>query len=449
MTFDEERKKLFDEVWKEPMTTVAKRYELSDNGLRKRCIKLEIPLPPAGYWAKVQAGKPVPAQPELPPYKALSVQKEASGIYKKSNMGLELIDMSDQSSEQLKELDGLDLLAPESKERLLKWCKKIEVPKRIAQYNPLIVDYQAEMEYRKKRDEEHRFRDVFRFSMYLMYEKPKIQYRKNKAVLPISVSNKHANRAFRIIDTLIKLVGDWDGTVAVRSGEEDNASFRLFGHVFSFQLTESMVKRRSLLSSLSPEKAPTDFKPMYEKVFSGRFKIEFTEILDYSHKDKTPKAFKFEDSVDNPIENQMGDIFIVLCQTANEAAIIDIIAKREMKLKEIEQKRLQEIEGEKRRRLLQIEEQNRRKQNLIHNIENQMEGWFKSQKLLKYAEELEAFASDTNDETVREPLSTYIKLVRQKAEKCDPVKVILTEVKAIITKSLTDKVHSPVKDDEE
>lgn len=438
MTFDEERKKLFDEVWKEPITTVAKRYELSDNGLRKRCIKLEIPLPPAGYWAKVQAGKPVPAQPELPPYKALSVQKEASGIYKKSNMGLELINMSDQSSEQLKELDGLDLLAPESKERLLKWCQKIEVPKRIAQYNPLIVDYQAEMEYRKKRDEEYRFRDVFRFSMYLMYENTKIQYRKNKAVLPISVSNKHANRAFRIIDTLIKLVGDLDGTVAVRSGEEDNASFRLFGYAFSFQLTESMVKRRSLLSSLPPEKAPTDFKPMYEKVFSGRFKIEFTEILDYSHKDKTPKAFKFEDSVDNPIENQMGDIFIVLCKASNEAVLTDIIAKRVRKLKEIEQERLEAIEEERRRRLQQTEEQNRRRKHLVENIEQQMEGWFMSQKLLKYAEELEAFAKAMVDETTKEMLSVYIDLVHRKSENHDPVKDILNEVKAIINQGLAD-----------
>jgi len=67
--FEEERTKLFNEVWKEPMTTVAKRYELSDNGLRKRCVKFEIPLPPVGHWAKLEAGKDVTLQPKLMPLK--------------------------------------------------------------------------------------------------------------------------------------------------------------------------------------------------------------------------------------------------------------------------------------------------------------------------------------------------------------------------------------------
>lgn len=61
------REKLYREVWEEPMTTVSKRYGLSDNGLRKICRKMDIPFPPVGYWAKVRAGKEVtrPALPKL------------------------------------------------------------------------------------------------------------------------------------------------------------------------------------------------------------------------------------------------------------------------------------------------------------------------------------------------------------------------------------------------
>ncbi len=58
-----ERHKLYDEVWTEPMTTVARRHELSDVGLRKICVKLEIPVPPRGYWARLEAGQ----RPEKPP----------------------------------------------------------------------------------------------------------------------------------------------------------------------------------------------------------------------------------------------------------------------------------------------------------------------------------------------------------------------------------------------
>ena len=49
----EERAALYNEVWTDPVTTVAKRYDLSDNGLRKHCKRLGIPLPYPGYWARV------------------------------------------------------------------------------------------------------------------------------------------------------------------------------------------------------------------------------------------------------------------------------------------------------------------------------------------------------------------------------------------------------------
>ena len=48
------RKELYDKVWATPMTQLAKEFNLSDNGLRKICIKYVIPLPPVGYWQKLQ-----------------------------------------------------------------------------------------------------------------------------------------------------------------------------------------------------------------------------------------------------------------------------------------------------------------------------------------------------------------------------------------------------------
>ena len=52
-----ERERLYAEVWAEPVKTVAERYDLSDVGLRKICVKLGVPMPPLGYWARVNAGK--------------------------------------------------------------------------------------------------------------------------------------------------------------------------------------------------------------------------------------------------------------------------------------------------------------------------------------------------------------------------------------------------------
>jgi hypothetical protein len=67
VTLRYERAKLYGEVWAEAVTTVAKRYGVSDVAFRKICKQLAVPLPPLGYWAKIAAGKKLPTPP-LPKY---------------------------------------------------------------------------------------------------------------------------------------------------------------------------------------------------------------------------------------------------------------------------------------------------------------------------------------------------------------------------------------------
>ena len=50
---------LYEEVWSVPLWTLCEKYCLSDNGLRKVCRRLNVPVPPRGYWAKVEAGHKV------------------------------------------------------------------------------------------------------------------------------------------------------------------------------------------------------------------------------------------------------------------------------------------------------------------------------------------------------------------------------------------------------
>jgi hypothetical protein len=42
------RQELYDLVWTTPLVKLAKRYGLSDVGLRKICVKHDIPTPPPG-----------------------------------------------------------------------------------------------------------------------------------------------------------------------------------------------------------------------------------------------------------------------------------------------------------------------------------------------------------------------------------------------------------------
>lgn len=48
------------------MQTLASFHGLSGNGLAKICDKMRVPYPKRGYWAKVQAGKPVGQRTQMP-----------------------------------------------------------------------------------------------------------------------------------------------------------------------------------------------------------------------------------------------------------------------------------------------------------------------------------------------------------------------------------------------
>lgn len=53
------RKELYNLVWAQPLSRLAKRYKISDNGLRKICKRMNIPIPAMGHWQKIQYGKEV------------------------------------------------------------------------------------------------------------------------------------------------------------------------------------------------------------------------------------------------------------------------------------------------------------------------------------------------------------------------------------------------------
>jgi hypothetical protein len=62
------RESLYREVWEDPISKLAIRYNISDVALAKVCRKLHVPVPPRGYWARIQHGQHVtrPKLPKLP-----------------------------------------------------------------------------------------------------------------------------------------------------------------------------------------------------------------------------------------------------------------------------------------------------------------------------------------------------------------------------------------------
>lgn len=63
------REELYDRVWSAPVEQLAKSWGVSGRGLAKACARLQVPVPPRGYWARFSAGKR-PRRSRLPALKA-------------------------------------------------------------------------------------------------------------------------------------------------------------------------------------------------------------------------------------------------------------------------------------------------------------------------------------------------------------------------------------------
>ncbi len=74
------REEFYELVWTRPLTKLAKEFNLSDVALHKVCKKHGIPHPPAGWWAKQQAGHDVKRIPLPKDSRAAAQITIAAGI---------------------------------------------------------------------------------------------------------------------------------------------------------------------------------------------------------------------------------------------------------------------------------------------------------------------------------------------------------------------------------
>jgi hypothetical protein len=161
------REELYHMVWELPMTDIAKKYTISDVGFRKLCIRLNIPFPQSGDWAKIRAGHFVERQ--ILPHK---------------HNGKDYAELEERPPEKpVKKISELDILIKQiSQEKL-----PFKVPERLTRPDPLIVA--AKESLAKLTDVNHPGMAVTA-----------------KGQLDIRVTAANAGTALRFMDTLIKCV---------------------------------------------------------------------------------------------------------------------------------------------------------------------------------------------------------------------------------------------------
>jgi hypothetical protein len=180
------RDKLYEEVWAEPVRTVAVRYGVSDVALAKACRRLKVPLPGVGYWAKRKAGK-APARPPLP---KLSPEEHAH------------LEWTSCYRAQQRAQQGSPMVSPEQNTGGKKL--EVEVEERLVHPHPLVAEARALLRQPGRR---------VRFPSFP--EEP---------CLDIDVSRAALSRALRIMNALLKAL-EVQGYVVENTAPERTTSY--------------------------------------------------------------------------------------------------------------------------------------------------------------------------------------------------------------------------------
>lgn len=306
-----DRETLYKEVWERPVTEVAKRYKVSDVAIHKVCKSLEIPTPPAGYWAKLRAGKPVTKIP-LPesnqPAKKTGIRKAA-----------------EYQSQIEKEM--LEFLGEEDRVVVLSVATQIRVPDENAKMHPTITTHRKAVIQWKKKLKEQEAKGWGRRGMDA------------SPFLADTVSEETLPRVLNIINALIKAMEPLGCSLT------DDLKFVVIGETVSISVSEAKDEVKHVLSKeenmqllkYEDQKRRNSWasKPnirKYDYLYNGRITLTINN------------SKKFRDNKSYVVEDRLGDIMIELYEAS------DVIRKEREAREEAERKRQEEERRKEERR---------------------------------------------------------------------------------------------------
>jgi hypothetical protein len=369
VTFRYERAKLYEEVWAEAVTTVAKRYGISDVALRKICRQFAVPLPPLGYWAKIASGKKPPTPP-LPRYSGPT----------------EIVRQRYVSDEPV-EPDPEHLVA--RREFETKPENRIVVPETLDSPHPLVAATERALRRPKSRDA--RALSVT-----------------ERRALDVAVSEASLPRALRIMDALLKALDARGMPVRIEPDGKRHSYVELQGEQLAIRLVEKTSRT---------EREPTEEERRYKKqhgyvYLPNRYSYQPTGVLKlgvigYGSDLQNVVA----DGKHQRIEQCINDFVVKL-----EAEAV----RRKRHAEHLERQHRHWEEQERLRR--EREERQRKEIERLKALEEEARNW-------RRAEEIRAYVAAVNAKTIREgcaiapdsECSQWIAWARSKADAIDPL----------------------------
>ena len=361
------RETLYEEIWAEPMTVVARRYNMSDVGLAKNCKKMNIPKPGLGYWARIQAGQKIPRTP-LPPLAPHGYDS------------IWVIELSDE--EQARKL----AIAKESAIEKFP-IDDIEPDPILTNPHRLIKEANETLSKKPAKTDE---RGILIAS---------------KKILDISVSQSSLERALLIMDALVKAMTKYGITIHV----DENTSLKVDGESIDLTLNER-IKRSD--HKETPEEIAA--KERYSKAIGhGRY-VPYPIIPRYDYHPTGVLTIKidqhrtFNDTNNTRLEDRLAEVISCLFNLA-----ADIKARR------IERERKEEIARQKEERRQKLIKRVKKEKEDFENLEKNAKSWKRAQRILEYVNAVEQNANATGGMT--DELRVWIEWARAKADWLNPM----------------------------
>ena len=365
------REKLYDLVWTEPMSTLAKKFGISDVGLAKICKRLQIPRPEQGHWVWVKKNWPLKAKPPLQPVHDASL----------SQVVIEAVQRPGSDLERKLEADPLII-----QERLPE--NRIHVSASLSAPHPF-VRATAERAKGRKPDK---------------YGRISLQ---GKDSLDIHVSPTSISRALRVMNALIK-ASETRG-MRISAGNAPGFETRIFvrGEEIAIGIYESSNR---VPHAMTPE----------EKREKEKYGRDPYEKYDYHPSGKLSLLVKkgyypaalVRDTEIKSIEACLNDFIVRLIKVA-EAEKAD----------RLEWERRRAAEEEERRRREETEMRKRGEEEKFRNLERQVAAWTKSNQIRAFVEALTATA--VRESGAIEPgseLDKWTEWANKQADRIDPIR---------------------------
>lgn len=337
--FSVTRSELYERIWTQPVVQVAKEYGLSDVGLRKKCKKFKIPLPPLGYWAKKQFGKPIQERPPLPFYDGDDEIKFE--IEDKKEKAPEILELEDPLV-----IEGQKKIAFEELEE-----NKIKVPESLISPHPFVIQTQQILNDIKTPD--HRER-----------------------CLDIDVGRNSINRALRLMDALIKALESRGFKVSLSKDTYNEYAYcktciQVLGRSFEIRLREHTTRKLKVFTK-EELKERSKYRWLYDRVeyvweHNGKFTLEIKSRMPYGLRENWSDAERTK--VENKLNNFISELIKAVIQRRSN----------EIKEKRKEQERLERERQRAEKERLRKEEEAR-----IEELYNEVTDWHMAEYIRTY-----------------------------------------------------------------